>query len=90
MANIVYYTFDINGIKRNGKSITYEEYAKIMKHEEKSRRITGGAVLTFFVLRILFILSSILLLCFYIKNFKILLFAIMIILALLFKRKYIL
>jgi hypothetical protein len=34
MVHIDYYKHDINGIKRNGTTITYKEYDKIMKEKD--------------------------------------------------------
>ena len=84
MSHIDYFTRDINGIKRNGKNITYKEYNKIMKEQEESRTITGAAILS---LVVLCFLCPILLLCLYINDFKILIFTTVIILAQLFKKK---
>jgi hypothetical protein len=84
MNHIDYFKCDINGIKQNGKNITSEEYDKIMKGKEESRRITGAAILTFVILCFL---CPILFLCLYINDFKILIFTTVIILAQLFKRK---
>jgi len=84
MVHIDYYKHDINGIKRNGTTITYKEYDKIMKEKEESRTITGAAILS---LVVLCFLCPILLLCLYINDFKILIFATAIILTQLFKRK---
>ncbi len=50
MNNIDYFTCDINGMKRNGKNITSEEYDKIMKDTDESRRITGAAILIYVIL----------------------------------------